>query len=198
MTDGSENGDGPPGRARALLDFWFGPAGSAGGKRDIWFEPDPHFDAALRERFLDDQQRAAAGEYDDWLAAPETALALVLLLDQLPRNIYRGTPAAYASDAQARRAARAALARGHDRRLAPVERLFLYLPFEHSEDLADQALSVRLLAALRGLDPDTGRYAERHREIIARFGRFPHRNAILGRASTPEEEAFLEEPDSAF
>jgi uncharacterized protein (DUF924 family) len=188
--------------ADALLEFWFGgPDDPARDQwRPVWFKPDPAFDAALRERFAADQRRAASGDHDDWLVAPDTALALVLLLDQLPRNLYRGTADAYASDAEARDVARAALARFHDQALPPVRRLFLYLPFEHSEDLADQALSVRLFEALPpvpGAD-ETVWYARRHYEIIERFGRFPHRNAVLGRASTAAEREFLKEPRSGF
>jgi uncharacterized protein (DUF924 family) len=189
-------------RAEALLDFWFGAPGTPehDRPREIWFTVDPAFDADLRERFLEDQQRAAAGRYDGWASERDPCLALILLLDQLPRNLYRGTPQAFASDAKARATARQAVARGLDRTLPPVRRSFVYLPFEHSEDLADQAQAVRLFAAMPP-DKDTDEqlwYARRHYEIIARFGRFPHRNRVLGRVSTPEEEAFLKEPKSSF
>lgn len=189
-------------RAARLLEFWFGAPGSPGcdAPREIWFKADPGFDAALRQRFLADCGRAAAGQCEHWLEQCDMALAFVLLLDQLPRNLHRGTAAAFASDAKARAAARGALARGYDRIVPAVRRLFLYLPFEHSEDLADQDLSLALFAAMppgadreRHLD-----YARRHHAIIARFGRFPHRNRALGRASTPAEEAFLKEPNSSF
>jgi uncharacterized protein (DUF924 family) len=198
----AEAGVADPRRAQTLLEFWFGaPDDPARDRwRSVWFKTDPAFDAALCERFGADQERAAAGDYDGWIVAPDTALALVLLLDQLPRNLYRGTAAAYATDAKARQMARAALERGHDQVLAPVRRLFLYLPFEHSEDLADQALSVRLFEALPpvpGADEILW-YVQRHYEIIARFGRFPHRNATLGRASTAAELDFLKEPRSGF
>ncbi|MDW8123581.1 MAG: DUF924 family protein [Geminicoccaceae bacterium] len=179
-----------PTEARALLDLWFAPA-----TEPLWFRPDPAFDRLLAERFGALVERAASGACDGWLEHPEGALALVLLLDQLPRNIYRGTPRAYAFDAKARALARAALARGHDRAVPERARLFFYLPFEHSEDLADQDLAVELCRPLGGA---ALAYAERHREVIRRFGRFPHRNAILGRPSTPEEEAFLREPGSSF
>ncbi|HET6468179.1 MAG TPA: DUF924 family protein [Geminicoccaceae bacterium] len=176
---------------RDVLDFWFGERASA-----LWFEKDPAFDAEIRERFLALVEAAAAGAHDDWLETPEGALALVVLLDQFPRNMHRGRPAAFAHDARAREVAAAALARGHDRALPAAQRSFLYLPFEHSEDLVDQDRSVALFRALG--DPVGLDYAVRHREIVARFGRFPHRNAILGRASTPEEEVFLEGPQSSF
>jgi uncharacterized protein (DUF924 family) len=189
-------------RAQVLLDFWFGDPASPEGERprEVWFTVDPAFDAALRARFLDDQRRAAAGDYDAWRAAPDSCLALILLLDQLPRNLHRGSPAAYACDAKARAMARHALERGFDRSQSPARRCFLYLPFEHSEDLADQALGLALFEALAGDldDPKALAAARRHHEIIARFGRFPHRNKVLGRLSTAEEEAFLKEPNSSF
>jgi uncharacterized protein (DUF924 family) len=189
-------------RARPLLDRWFGPPGDPQREaaRDIWFESSPDFDAALRAEFLLDHEDAAAGRLASWEAQPEGALALILLLDQVPRNIFRGGPRAYASDPLARAAAERALARGFDGAVPPVWRVFFYLPFEHSENLADQERGLALFAALppRLDDPDSLRHARRHHEIIARFGRFPHRNAVLGRASTPAELAFLEEPDSSF
>ncbi len=187
-------------RARTLLDFWFAPPDNPEDRSEVWFRVDPAFDAALRERFLADHEAAAAERYEDWKAAPETCLALILLLDQLPRNLFRGSPRAYATDGMARAAAHHAIERGFDQLLTPVRRWFVYLPFEHSEDLADQELALRLFRAL----PEEGKTAsalaavERHREIIARFGRFPHRNRVLGRVSTAEEEAFLKEPNSAF
>lgn len=189
-------------KAAALLDFWFGAPDTPehDEARKVWFTVDPDFDAALRERFLADQQRAAAGGYDGWASERDSCLALILLLDQLPRNLYRGTPQAFASDAKARATARHAVAQGFDRALPPVRRAFVYLPFEHSEDLGDQTQAVRLFAALPpGKEADEQLwYARRHYEIIARFGRFPHRNRVLGRASTAEEETFLKEPNSSF
>ena len=191
-----------PVRAQALLDFWFATPDAADfdRSRDIWFTADAAFDAALRARFLDDQKLAAAGRYDGWMGTADGSVALVLLLDQLPRNLYRGTPAAFASDEKALSVARQAVARGFDGGLADVRRWFLYLPFEHSESLADQETSVALFRSLpKTPDNDvTADYALRHREIIRRFGRFPHRNRILGRLSTPEEEAFLQQPNSSF
>jgi uncharacterized protein (DUF924 family) len=189
-------------RAQALLDFWFGAPGSPHHDqwREIWFKADPAFDEDLRARFAAAQRAAAAGAYDDWQSSADGCLALVLLLDQLPRNLYRDTPAAFASDEKARAVARHALAQGFDRGLPDVRRCFLYLPFEHSEDLADQETSMSLFAALpsNATNDESLAYAKRHYEIIARFGRFPHRNAVLGRKSTPEEEAFLKEPGSSF
>lgn len=189
-------------RATALLDFWFGAPGTpeCDAYREIWFKSDPAFDADLAVRFGDDHRRAKAGGCDLWLDDPAAALALVLLLDQLPRNTERGRPAAFACDAVARAAARTALDRGHDRGLVPVRRGFLYLPFEHSEDLTDQELSVALFTAMPvGPRYDSALdYARRHHAIIARFGRFPHRNLALGRRSTAEEEEFLREPNSSF
>jgi uncharacterized protein (DUF924 family) len=189
-------------RAQAVIDFWFGPRRDPARllPRKAWFETDPGFDAALRERFLTDQERAQAGTYDRWMGGAESCLALVLLLDQMPRNLFRGTPRAFASDGRAREVARHAVAQGFDAAMPPVWRCFFYLPFEHSEELADQEQSLALFARLpttADFDEDR-RYAARHHEIIARFGRFPHRNAILGRVSTPQEEAFLKEPFSAF
>lgn len=189
-------------RTAALLDFWFGPPGSPGRERtrDVWFLRDAGFDAALRQHFLGDQQRAAAGALAHWQEAPESCLALVLLLDQLPRNLYRGTPLAFASDPEARAVARQAVGAGFDRTLPPVWRCFFYLPFEHSEDLGDQELCLRLHASLPeyGDKAEAIDYARRHHAIITRFGRFPHRNALLGRASTAEEAAFLREEGSSF
>ena len=188
----------------AVLEFWFDAAPGAPGygrMREVWFEgKNPLFDAEVRARLGAAHERAVAGAIGNWQNTPRGALALVILLDQVPRNIFRGTPRAFASDAQARETARAAIARSHDRALLPNERLFLYLPFEHSEDLADQERAIALVASLAAF-PDTANTiaaARRHRDIVARFGRFPHRNEALGRASTTEELAFLKEPNSSF
>lgn len=170
--------------AAAVLAFWE----EAGPAR--WFRPDPEFDARFRERFLPLHERAAAGALDGWAAEPGGALALALLLDQFPRNAFRGTARMYATDAHARRIAHAALARGLDAEVPEDLRNFLYLPLMHSEDPADHALCVQKTAALGG---EPHRYALHHQDIVRRFGRFPHRNAILGRASTNEEERFLAE-----
>jgi uncharacterized protein (DUF924 family) len=187
-----------PERARALLDTWFGPPGDPERERhrDIWFKSTAEFDASLRNAFLADYEAGAAGELRSWEALPEGALALVLLLDQIPRNIFRGTPRAYASDAAARAAADRALARGFDRLVPEVWRRFFYMPYHHSENLADQQRSVALFGALPR-DPDRRgalrRYGRPYVEVIERFGRFPHRNEILGRKSTPAEIALLAE-----
>jgi uncharacterized protein (DUF924 family) len=188
--------------ASALIDFWFGPPRSETRfqQRDIWFEINPAFDTSLRERFGTLQSRAAAGECDGWAAEAEPCLALVLLLDQLPRNLFRDTAQAFATDPQARATAKSAIQRGFDRSLPAAWRQFFYLPFEHSESPADQKVSVTLMAML-ARDPAFAEaldYAQRHQAIIARFSRFPHRNVALGRASTPDEETFLVQPGSSF
>ncbi|WP_434386337.1 DUF924 family protein [Melittangium boletus] len=186
-----------------VLSFWFGPVSDpeAHQPRAHWFQRDEAFDAACAQRLTEAHEQAAKGQLDTWKDEPRSALALVLLLDQVPRNLYRDTARAYATDAQARAVARHALARGLDVPLPPVWRWFLYLPFEHSEDLNDQRLSVSLFELPGRSDEvhtQTAEYARRHRDIIERFGRFPHRNGALGRESTPEEVAFLQEPDSSF
>ncbi|SMF38702.1 Uncharacterized conserved protein, DUF924 family [Tistlia consotensis] len=176
----------------SVLAFWF-----AEGRDAQWFERDEAFDRAVGGALGALHERAAAGELDHWAAEPEGALALVVLLDQVPRNLFRGTPRAFATDARALAVCRAALAAGHDAALADDRRrIFLYLPLEHSEDLADQERCVALCARLS--NPDWLSYAERHRDVIARFGRFPHRNALLGRATTEAEAAFLQQPGSSF
>jgi len=188
----------PPPAARAILDFWFGAPGSPayGHFRKVWFEKSPDLDADMRRRFAGPYEQARAGTLDPLSATPRGALALVLLLDQVPRNIFRDTPAAFTTDARALELAKCAIRDGHDTALIPVERLFLYMPFQHAEDLVEQERSLALYDRL-GLDNAT-EYAHRHHEIIARFGRFPHRNAIFGRDTTPEEATFLTEPNSSF
>jgi uncharacterized protein (DUF924 family) len=184
--------------AEDVLVFWFGDVAGDdfGGRQDVWFNSDPAFDAVVADRFAALHARASGGELAYWEETPRNALALVIVLDQFPRNIYRGTPRAFASDPMALTVAKRAIERGFDRTLRPVERLFLYLPFEHAEDMREQDRSISLVTALG--DKKTLDYAIRHREIIARFGRFPHRNAILGLASTAEERTFLAEPNSSF
>jgi uncharacterized protein (DUF924 family) len=187
-----------PDRAKALLDFWFGPEGDPARDqhRAIWFRATEEFDAALRREFLADYEAAAVGTLRSWEASPEGALALVLLLDQLPRNIFRETPRAYATDAAACATADRALERGFDQIVPPAWRLFFYMPFHHSENIADQRRSVALSNALPR-NPDRGgslrRYGCPYIEVIGRFGRFPHRNEILGREATPAEIAFMAE-----
>lgn len=174
-----------------VLDFWF-----AAENQPRWFVRDPAFDASVVERLGHLHERAAAGELESWGDDPRGALALVILLDQVPRNAFRGQARAFASDPHARAITSRALDLGLDRALTEVERVFLYLPLEHSESLADQERCCALMAALSA--PIWLDFAERHRAIIARFGRFPHRNVALGRASTAEEIAFLAEPGSSF
>jgi uncharacterized protein (DUF924 family) len=187
-----------PARAQALVDFWFGRPDDPERERHraLWFKSTAEFDAALRREFLADYEAAAEGRLISWEETALGALALVVLLDQIPRNIFRDSPRAYATDAAARAAAGRALARGFDREVPTPWRLFFYMPFHHSEDLADQKRAEALFAALpRNPDRRGGlsRYGLSYSEVIGRFGRFPHRNAILGRQSTPEELAFLAE-----
>ncbi|HEX8011398.1 MAG TPA: DUF924 family protein [Casimicrobiaceae bacterium] len=184
-----------------ILEFWFGRPGTAehGRSRSVWFRQDAAFDAQVRARFDTAIETALAGGFADW-ASPRGALARVLLLDQFTRNSFRDSPRAFAGDALAFAIAEEAIGRGDDRALASVERWFMYMPYQHAESLPAQERSVALFRALReetGL-ADPLRWAERHAEVIRRFGRFPHRNAILGRASTPEEIAFLAAPGSRF
>jgi uncharacterized protein (DUF924 family) len=156
--------------------------------QEKWFSKDDAFDAEFRDRYIGQHLAAAARALDGWLATPEGALALVLLTDQFPRNSFRGTGHMYATDSLARYFARQALAAGHDERFEKEMRLFFYLPFGHSEELADQDLSVALIGRLG--EPWLA-HAEQHRGIVRRFGRFPHRNPMLGRETTTEEAAFL-------
>ena len=157
---------------------------------DKWFEQDADFDQAIRLRFLPIYEAAARGELAAWQESREGALALLLLLDQFPRNMFRGNARTYATDALARAVADRALARGFDQMTEPALRQFFYLPFMHSEALIDQERSVRLYEALG--EAEQLRYAREHRDIVQRFGRFPHRNRMLGRAMTPAEQAFLD------
>ncbi len=186
-------------QTRAILDFWFLPAGAY---RPEWFRKDEAFDAAIRQRFAADVEAALKGTLSA-ATSDEGQLARIILLDQFTRNMFRGTPRAFAGDAQALAIAESLVAAGRDKNLDPWQRWFAYLPFEHAESLLEQERSVALFAALAreaqlpafdsALD-----YAVRHREVIVRFGRFPHRNAVLGRASTAEESAFLAQPGSSF
>jgi len=155
----------------------------------MWFAKDADFDRRFREKFIDAHEAAARGDLDHWLATAEGALALLVLLDQFPRNAFRGTPRMYATDPVARRIAAAAVEAGHDQVMPPELRKFFYLPFAHSEDLADQDRSVALGRHLGLLDSEN---SHRHRDIVKRFGRFPHRNPILGRKMTAEEQQFLD------
>jgi uncharacterized protein (DUF924 family) len=189
--------------AQDVLDFWFGAPTSAehGQARDVWFRKDPEFDRAIAKRFGLLVEVALTGGLRDWDGVAASALARIVLLDQFTRNIYRDTPQAFAGDALALAAAGAMLERGDDKRLLPVQRCFAYLPFEHAEELGAQQRSVALFTELAAAHPTLQGnldYAIRHRDVIQRFGRFPHRNAVLGRTSTPQEIAFLEQPGSRF
>ena len=187
-----------------VVDFWFLPEDRAehGDDRPEWFRKDAAFDASIRERFLPDIETALAGGFAEWESDgdPRGALARIILLDQFTRNTFRDTPRAFAGDALALEAAQSLVDSGHDKLLDRVQRSFVYLPFEHAEDLASQERGVALYEAL-GREThreSAAEWAIRHRDIIARFGRFPHRNRILGRESTPEEIEFLKMPGSSF
>jgi uncharacterized protein (DUF924 family) len=192
---------GDPRPPQEILEFWF-----ADQARSLWFEKNADFDALIRSRFEATHQAALAGRLDAWEDAAESCLALVILLDQFPRNMYRGSARAYAADARAHAVAERAIARGHDRRFAVDRRHFFYLPFEHSENLADQRRAVALFRAdaeaAAGSDRERAHerldYAERHLAAIERFGRFPHRNELLGRETTEDEAAYLRDPRSWF
>ena len=190
--------------AQEVLDFWFLPASSAGhGKqRAEWFDKDDAFDAVIRERFGAAIDHAIAGGLREWdEQGPRGVLARILVLDQFTRNAYRGTPRSFAGDALALSAARQLVESGAHLALSPWERSFAYMPFEHAEDARMQEQAVELFTALAaehaGFDASLD-YAHRHRGVIARFGRFPHRNPILGRASTPEEREYLAQPGAGF
>lgn len=187
-------------RAHEILEFWFGAGDVYGTSRKQWFQKEPAFDEAIRRRFLDVYEHAAGGHLEDWHGRAHDCLALIIVLDQFPRNMFRGTGRAFAADRLARQAAEHALAQGFDRLLLPVERMFIYLPLEHSELLADQERCVALMKSLAPFAEtrELHVWAEKHRVIIERFGRFPHRNAALGRASTAIEIAFLQQPGSGF
>jgi uncharacterized protein (DUF924 family) len=183
-------------RVDEILQFWFGDGSDPEHERR-WFAQDAGFDQACRNGFLADHERAAGGELDNWKEEPSSALALILLLDQFPRNIFRGTPRSFATDPQALATAKDAIARGFDLALPPARRQFIYLPFQHSENLDDQHQSVRLFRKLAAEHPEMSghiKYADHHFQVIRRFGRFPHRNAVLGRVSTTEEAEFLQRP----
>lgn len=193
-----------------ILEFWFGhgadDAEVAKEKAPLWWSANAATDAEIRDRFGRLVETAGRNELSAWVETPRGLLALILLTDQFPRSIYRKTPKSFDFDPAARAYCKHGIARGFDRQLRPIERVFHYLPLEHSESMEDQEESVRLFAELAQLAPPAHRdlyagylrFAERHREIIARFGRFCHRNAILGRPSRPEEIEFLRQPGSSF
>lgn len=190
-------------RASEVLDFWFAPPGHAehNKTRAVWFKKNLAFDAEIRTRFASLIERGLRGDLAPWRTTPDGAVAEIIVLDQFTRNSFRDTPHAFAGDARALEAAKTLVASGADRALPGVRRQFVYLPFEHAEDLAMQNESMRLFTQLANEEPalaDLPKWADQHRAIVARFNRFPHRNAILDRASTPEEEAFLKEPGSSF
>ncbi len=167
-----------------IVDFWR----DAGQKK--WFGGGPEFDSECDARFRDLHFRAAARELDAWQATAEGTLALLILLDQIPRNIFRGTAHQFATDSLARSIARQAVDAGHDRQIEPALRVFFYLPFEHSEDMADQTRAAALYAEMP--NGDQGGWAKKHFDVIAQFGRYPHRNRVLGRESTAAEQAWLD------
>ncbi len=190
-------------QAQDVLDFWFLPPDNPGygQSRVEWFRKDDGFDAQIRDRFGALIDAAIDGGLRAWDATPHGALARLIVLDQFARNVYRGTPRAFAGDAEALALAVSMTEQRLDQQLPPMLRAFAYLPFEHAEDLAMQARAVELFQLLSQSQPGFDGmldYAERHQEVIARFGRFPHRNAILGRASTPQELEFLRQPGSSF
>ena len=193
-----------PRGAEEVLEFWFGPLDDHGlsdeAHRSRWFATDESFDAEVRDRFGALHAECARGEHDDWLQTPRGRLALIIVFDQLSRNIYRDTPEMYAQDLKALAVAKEALASGDEAALATQERFFLYMPLMHAEDLQAQDQCVSLFekaqaelppAAAPKFDP---KWAVMHRDIVARFGRFPHRNHLLDRESTDDERAFLDEP----
>jgi len=181
-------------QADDTLDFWFGPLPV---ERPEWFRADPAFDREIAERFGPLIESALAGGLDGWADTPRGALARLLVLDQFTRNAFRGTPRAFAGDPLALAGARRMVRQGQDEALPTLQRMFVYLPFEHAEDIEAQREALRLFARDADLG-DQAQWARKHHDVIERFGRFPHRNAILGRASTPEEIEFLKQPGSRF
>jgi len=172
-------------RPQAIVAFWL----EAGPKK--WFTKDPAFDDAIRALFLPTYEAAAAGKLAEWESTAEGALALLIVLDQLPRNMFRGSARTFAADPLARQVADRAIAKGFDQAVRPIERQFFYLPFEHSESMPDQEKCIALFRASG--DAESLKWADLHADIIRKFGRFPHRNAALGRVTTPEEQAFLDD-----
>ena len=194
----------------AILDYWFGMPGSAAEiaqrQSKLWFGKQREKDRDISERFTPTFNAAIAGELDHWAESPRGRLALVIVLDQFPHHIHRDTSQAFAQDAKSLALSMVALATGEDKQLAPIERVFLYLPLEHAESLAMQDLSVAQYQQLMDEAAESERalftnfldYAHKHRDVVQKFGRFPHRNDILGRPSSPEEIAFLKQPGSRF
>ena len=176
-----------------ILHFWFQETQPA-----QWFQTNPDFDKLVRDRFLVTYQMAQDGVCNAWSADADGALALCITLDQFPRNMFRGTKEAFATDGHAKRVAADAIRNGYDQILPPLRRRFLYLPFEHSENMEDQNRSVALFASMKDEDPMGYEYALRHKDVIARFGRFPHRNVILDRQNTEDELLYLNQPGTGF
>lgn len=185
-----------------ILNFWFGLPDEQGygSARQFWFTQDPEFDLKVQTRFQKDYELAASGKLNDWKNSPQSCLALIILLDQFPRNMFRGEAKSFATDCQALEVAKHAVDRGFDRELLPLQRCFIYLPFEHSENIENQHLAVELFNQLREYPEcnEAINYSIQHLKVIERFGRFPHRNKILGRETTPEEAEFLQQPNSSF
>jgi len=197
---GSPPGGPPAVTPQAVLDFWFGQPAAAQPRAE-WFRKDPAFDRSIAQQFGTAIDAALATGLPAWGAGPEAALARIVVLDQFMRNVFRDTPRAFAGDARALAAARALVASGDHLQLAPLQRWFVYLPFEHAESAAAQDESMRLFGELAAQHPalaDAQQWAHKHQLIIQRFDRYPHRNAVLGRLSTDEEQAFLREPASSF
>lgn len=176
-----------------ILHFWFEETAPS-----QWFQKNEVFDGQITDRFLVSYEMAANGLCDGWSSEPDGCLALCLLLDQFPRNMFRGLPRAFATDKKALLVAKYAISKKFDQLLPPIQRRFIYLPYEHSEKLSDQEKAVALFAAMKEHDPMGYDYAVRHYEVIERFGRFPHRNKVLGRENTPEEEEYLAQDGAGF
>lgn len=185
---------------REVLDFWFGTESDEnyGEFREAWFRKDDDFDREVQSRFSDVYEEAASGRLDSWREDSRSALALVIVLDQFPRNMFRGDPRSWATDAKALETAKYAVEHALDRELPAFQRSFVYMPFMHSEDVEDQRRSVELFELMGEDGKNNVEYAAAHMKIIERFGRFPHRNEVLGRETTPEEAAFLTQPGSSF
>lgn len=195
------------GRIENILQFWFGDRVEESesyveNRMGFWFSKSPSLDKEIKDRFeLQDYKLSIEGKTTPWRETALGCLALVLVFDQFPRNMFRGNKLMFATDGRALEIAKYAIASGYDKKLVPIQRIFIYMPFQHSENLENQTLSLKLFKELLKESPSLGsdnRYAEKHFEIIKRFGRFPHRNEILGRKSTPEEIEFLKQPGSSF
>ncbi len=176
-----------------IIAFWFEEASPR-----QWYNGGEDFDHLIKERFEDAYLAAKSGLFDDWAKTAEGALALCIILDQFPRNMYRGTAEAFATDEKALGIAWQAVTDGHDAFLPPMQRAFLYLPFEHSEELDNQKRACALFGVMKDVHPEGYKYALAHREVIEKFGRFPHRNKALGRKNTPEEDIYLQDPNAGF